>query len=59
MASDVKEKVRVLFDDLGKARAKIGFILSKDTEFLTIRTDNRTELIPICKIIRIEILERK
>ena len=57
MECDVKGKVRVLFDDLGKARAKIGFMISKDTEFLTIKTDNRTELIPICKIIRIEVLE--
>lgn len=56
MCFDVDKKVRVLFDDLGQSRSKIGFIKEKDSEFLTIQTDNRTELIPICKIIRVEIL---
>lgn len=57
MCCDVDKKVRVLFEDLGKSRSKIGFILEKDSEFLTIKTDNRTEMIPICKIIRVEVLE--
>lgn len=57
MCCDVKKKVRVLFEDLGSSRAKIGYILEKDSEFLTIKTDNRTEMIPICKIIRVEVLD--
>ena len=57
MCSDVIKRVRVLFEDLGNSRAKVGIIIEKDSEFLTIKTDNRTEMIPICKIIRVEVLE--
>ena len=56
MCSDVMKRVRVLFEDLGSSRAKVGIIIEKDSEFLTIKTDHRTEMIPICKIIRVEIL---
>jgi hypothetical protein len=57
MCCDVGEKkVRVIFEDLNNSRSKIGVIISKDSEFIEIETDNRRELIPICKIIRIEVL---
>lgn len=52
----VNKKVRVIFQDLNNSRSKIGYILSQDSSFLTIKTDNKVELIPICKIIRIEVL---
>jgi len=57
---DKKQKVRVIFEDLNaynKSRSKVGFIISKDSEFVEIETDNRREYIPICKIIRIEVIE--
>lgn len=58
MCCDVEEKkVRVIFEDLNKSRSKVGFIISRDSEFIEIKTDNRNELIPICKIIRIEVIE--
>lgn len=58
MCCDVdKKKVRVIFEDLNNSRSKIGFIISRDSEFIEIETDNRRELIPICKIIRIEVIE--
>jgi hypothetical protein len=58
MCCDVdKKKVRVIFEDLNSSRSKVGFITSRDSEFIEIETDNRKELIPICKIIRIEVLE--
>jgi hypothetical protein len=56
MCCDVKRKVRVIFEDMQNSRSKIGYIISKDDTFLEIETDNRTELIPICKIIRVEVL---
>jgi len=59
MCCDKDKKVRVIFEDLNainKSRSKVGYILSKDNEFIEIKTDNRTEFIPICKIIRIEVL---
>ena len=55
-AVEIKKKVRIIFEDLNDSRSKIGFIIKRDSEFVEIRTDNRTELIPICKIIRIEVL---
>ena len=58
MCCDVdKKKVRVIFEDLNNSRSKVGFIISRDSEFIEIETDNRRELIPICKIIRIEVIE--
>jgi len=56
MCCDVKRKVRVIFEDMQNSRSKIGYIISKDDTFLEIDTDNLTELIPICKIIRVEVL---
>jgi hypothetical protein len=60
MCSDVvKKRVRVIFEDSfaqNGSRSKVGYILEKDSEFLTIQTDNRIEMIPIIKIIRIEVI---
>jgi hypothetical protein len=58
MCCDVdKKKVRVIFEDLNNSRSKVGVIISRDSEFIEIETDNRREFIPICKIIRIEVLD--
>ena len=60
MCCDVSKRVRVIFEDsnaLNGSRSKVGIILEKDSEFITIKTDNRTEMIPICKIIRMEVLD--
>ena len=54
-----KKKVRVIFEDLNNSRSKVGFIISRDSEFIEIETDNRHEFIPICKIIRIEVIKNE
>lgn len=53
----IGKKVRILFEDLGTSRSKVGEIISQNTSFIEIKTDNRTEFIPIVKIIRIEKFE--
>jgi len=50
------KRIRILFDDMGSSRSKIGDMVSRDDSFIEIKTDNRTELIPISKIIRVEFL---
>ena len=50
----IGQKCRILFEDLGQSRSKVGKIISENNNFVEIETDNRTEFIPINKIIRIE-----
>lgn len=50
------KRVRLLFDDLGRSTSKIGIILSSDSIFVQIQTDNKIEFIPTSKLIRVEVL---
>ncbi|GAG81153.1 unnamed protein product, partial [marine sediment metagenome] len=52
----VGQRVRLIFEDLGQSNSKIGVIISENNNFVEIKTDNKTEYIPIVKIIRMEIL---
>lgn len=53
----IGKKVRLIFDDLGQSRSKVGVIISKDELFIQIQTDNKKEFIPISKLIRLEVLD--
>jgi len=52
----IGKRVRLLFEDLGEGRSKIGEVVSESNSFIEIKTDNRTEFIPVCKVIRMEVL---
>ena len=53
----IGRKVRIIFNDLGKSSSKVGLVLSQDSNFVEIKTEQRIEFIPICKIIRMEVVE--
>jgi len=51
-------RLRIFFNDLGRVIAKYGVCISYDEVFLTIKTDlNLTEILPLNKIQRIEVIE--
>ena len=52
----IGDKVRIIFDDLGHSGSKVGNIISQNESFVKIKTDYKEEFIPICKIIRIEVI---
>ena len=50
------KKMRVLFDDSGKVLSKVGEITFYDPVFCEMKTERGIEVIPISKIIRMEVL---
>ena len=51
------KKMRIIFDDLGKTLSKVGEVLSSDPVFVEIETERGIEVIPVSKIIRMEVIE--
>lgn len=51
------KKVRVLFQDIDKVLSKTGEVVDIDENFLSIETDRCLEIIPMSRVVRMEVLE--
>jgi len=49
------DKIKIIFDDLGRATPKEGFYISGDNHFILIGIDKNIEAIPFNRIIRVEV----
>lgn len=50
--------VRIIKEDLNSTSSKIGEVLSANNDFIEIKTKRGIEIIPVSKVIRIEVVER-
>jgi hypothetical protein len=53
----IRYRVKVIFDDLGRATPKEGIYIGEDEHFFFIESDKGKEGVPFSRIIRVEILE--
>jgi len=51
------QRVKLLFDDLGKATVKFGEVVDFSDGLLTLKMNSGTEVIPRERILRIEVLK--
>ena len=51
------KKMRIIFDDMGKTISKVGVVTFYDPVFVEIETERGIEVIPVSKIIRMEVIE--
>jgi hypothetical protein len=51
-----RDRIKLIFDDLGRATPKEGTYIGKDDHFLFIESDKGKEGVPFSRIIRVEIL---
>ena len=49
-------RIKLIFDDLGRATPKEGIYIGEDNHFLFMESDKGKEGIPFSRIIRVEIL---
>ena len=54
--SVVGKKVKIVFDDGEKVNYRDGMLISQSELFFELRTDKGTELIPVARVVRIEVL---
>ena len=52
------DKIKIIFDDLGRATPKEGLYRCEDSHFILIGIDKNIEAIPFNRIIRIEVKKR-
>jgi hypothetical protein len=52
-----RDRVKLIFDDLGRATPKEGTYIGEDDHFFFMESDKGTEGIPFNRIIRVEILK--
>lgn len=51
------KRIRIIKQDLNGTNSKIGIVLSANSEFIEIKTGRGIEIIPVIKILRMEVLE--
>ena len=52
----IGKKVKLIFQDLNKTLIKIGVVKEISNDFVTIKTDKKTEIIPNSRVLRMEII---
>ena len=52
----VGKKVKLIFEDLKTTIIKIGVVKEISNDFVTIKTEVKTEIIPKARILRMEVL---
>lgn len=50
----IGKKIKLIWEDKNKALIKVGIVRNITPEFITIKTERKLEMIPIKRIVRIE-----
>lgn len=51
------KQVRILFQDTNAVLSKIGIVLEYDSVFVTLETSQGVQILPLNRIVRIEVLK--
>lgn len=56
MSGLVGKKCKIFYEDSGQVKPRVAVVLEESTGFLTIKNEFGTEALPLCKIVRVEVL---